>query len=599
MAEELLYAITEPFTKVVCKLHDSRVTSIENFKIKKADLMKCHWIDSTLLLSPDKKKPTTTGIFEVFANKAGLNATELKETLIDWMCDKRAELGNCMAIALNQSKLTFAEWLQKITMNELFIPDDLTIYCLSHFLNVHTLVYTKDFCWSTLLKQFKMSEKELHEKSDIKLVYVGCNMYVELKHVRQPKPQPPKPITPSSDLPDKKITRKNTKSRKRKVTNRGDKPRPKTPKKPTLPPPPEPRHSERKRCRINYLQLNDGVEEPDTTPDKPKRQKIKSPPSRQGPSARRQAANKNKRDNQGKPAHLHPQLEIDKLPDLVVNSNKLSEFTGVTSTPDINTDQHSKSLVTPEKINIGIDESVSNSVPLSLPVGHDTATTTDEEEAAEALLTLGNALINDDFVQEEDNATLMPIGKASTTVDINPVPVRLSANDVNIAIQNIPDENKLKPTARVSTDPTCSIAENKATTDTDDEEIMEPIPTNEDTNQKGQLKVKVYGLKKLKQSKNRTYRCQKCGKKEKSVHDLNEHHRANHPPLLCTECNRVFSVPSTFQVHQYEHQKQEKIPCNTCGHLFSFQGQLEQHKIVHQTIRTHKCMYSGCDRWFM
>ena len=193
----------------------------------------------------------------------------------------------------------------------------------------------------------------------------------------------------------------------------------------------------------------------------------------------------------------------------------------------------------------------------------------------------------------------MPIGKASTTVDINPVPGRLSANDVNIAIQNIPDENKLKPMARVSTDPTCPIAENKATTDTDDEEIMEPIPTNEDTNQKGQLKVKVYGLKKLKQSKNRTYRCQKCGKKEKSVHDLNEHHHANHPPLLCTECSRVFSVPSTFQVHQYEHQKQEKIPCNTCGRLFSFQGQLEQHKIVHRTIRTHKCMYSGCDRWFM
>ena len=83
------------------------------------------------------------------------------------------------------------------------------------------------------------------------------------------------------------------------------------------------------------------------------------------------------------------------------------------------------------------------------------------------------------------------------------------------------------------------------------------------------------------------------------MHDLNEHHHANHPPLLCMECNRVFSVPSTFQVHQYEHQKQEKIPCNTCGRLFSFQGQLEQHKIVHQTIRTHKCMYNGCDRWFM
>ena len=81
MAEELLNAVMEPFTKVVCKLHDSRVTSIENFKIKKADLMKCHWIDSTLLLSPDKKNPTTTGIFEVFANKAGLNAMELRKLL--------------------------------------------------------------------------------------------------------------------------------------------------------------------------------------------------------------------------------------------------------------------------------------------------------------------------------------------------------------------------------------------------------------------------------------------------------------------------------------------------------------------------------------
>ena len=283
----------------------------------------------------------------------------------------------------------------------------------------------------------------------------------------------------------------------------------------------------------------------------------------------------------------------------MVNVNKLSEFTGVTSTPEINTDPHSNNLVTPEKTNTSIDTSVSNSIPISLPVGHDTATTTDEEEAAEALLTLGNVPNKDDFVQEEDNATLMPIGKASTTVDINPVPVRLSANDVNIAIQNMPDENKLKPTATVSTDPTLSLSKNKATAVLDDEEIVEPVPTNKDTNQKGQLKVKVYGLKKLKQSKNRTYRCQRCGKKERSVHDLNEHHRTNHPPLLCTECNKVFSVPSTFQVHQYEHQKQEKIPCNICGHLFSFQGQLEQHKIVHRTIRTHKCMYKGCERLFM
>ena len=213
----------------------------------------------------------------------------------------------------------------------------------------------------------------------------------------------------------------------------------------------------------------------------------------------------------------------------------------------------------PEMTNSSVDTSVTNSVPTTLPVGHDTATTTDEEEAAEALLALGSVPNNDAIVQEEDNATLMPIGKASTTVDVNPVPLKLSVNDVNIAIQNMPDENKLKPTARVSTDPTTSLAKDKVTAVPDEEEIMESPSTNEDTNQKGQLKVKTYGLKTSKQSKNRTYRCQKCGKKERSVHDLNEHHRSEHPPLLCTECNKVFNVPSTFQVHQYEHQKQKKI----------------------------------------
>ena len=99
------------------------------------------------------------------------------------------------------------------------------------------------------------------------------------------------------------------------------------------------------------------------------------------------------------------------------------------------TDPQISNLDMPEMTNTSVDTSVSNSFPTTLPVGHDTVTTTDEEEAAEALLALGNVSNYDKIVQEEDNATLMPIGKASTTVDINPVPLRLSVNDVNIAIQ--------------------------------------------------------------------------------------------------------------------------------------------------------------------
>ena len=230
MAEELLNAITELHTKVLCLLHDSRITSVENFKRQHVDLMKHHWIDSSILLTPDKLHPTTTGIFEVYGKKAGLNANELKEMLIDWMCD--------------QSKQTFPEWLQRITLKEKFVLDELTIYCLSRFLNIHTLVYTSNFCWSTLINQFKYDDDELYNKSDIRFVYVGYHMFAELKHIRQPRPTLTLMTVPTTTTATGNARKKMGSARcGKKVTNRGDKPRSKQNRKtspPALPPPPSP-----------------------------------------------------------------------------------------------------------------------------------------------------------------------------------------------------------------------------------------------------------------------------------------------------------------------------------------------------------------------
>ena len=155
------------------------------------------------------------------------------------MCDNRTDLANCMAIALNQSKKTFAEWLQCITLKD--VPDELTIYCLSHFLNIHTLVYTLDFCWSTLMNQFKYNDDELYAKSDIKLVFISHHMFAEVKHIHQPKPQTT-PSVPAARPNTNKSCKRSTSSRRgRKVTNRGDKPRSRQGRKstpPPLPPPP-------------------------------------------------------------------------------------------------------------------------------------------------------------------------------------------------------------------------------------------------------------------------------------------------------------------------------------------------------------------------
>ena len=80
-------------------------------------------------------------------------------------------------------------------------------------------------------------------------------------------------------------------------------------------------------------------------------------------------------------------------------------------------------------------------------IGHDTATT-DEEEAAEALLALCNLpyMNDDDEYALDDNANLMPIGGPSTSIDINPVEVKLSMDNVNQVIEQLPKENKLNVT---------------------------------------------------------------------------------------------------------------------------------------------------------
>ena len=222
IAEELLNAVTpEPFTKVLCLLHDTQAVSTENFKRKHPELMKHHWLDSTVLLSSDKSKPTCTGLFEIFGKLCSVNAVNMKEQLIDWICDNRVDLANCMSIALNQSKQSLTGWLQQITMNDEFIPDELTLYCLARFTGHHALVYTNDFCWSTLLNQFRLSEDALYERSKVKLVYVGHHMFVKIKDIRLPKPTPPVPAQTPKSVAKKPKPNK----RSKKVTSRGDKPK--------------------------------------------------------------------------------------------------------------------------------------------------------------------------------------------------------------------------------------------------------------------------------------------------------------------------------------------------------------------------------------
>ena len=321
--------------------------------------------------------------------------------------------------------------------------------------------------------------------------------------------------------------------RGKKVTNRGDKPRSKQSRKstpPPLPPPPTPQPSRRNRPNINYLQLNDGLEEPVVTFPKSRKKKPYSPPPRAGPLASRQAASRNKCNKLDLKLLMENTPDGNKLPDLVLNrehcetlnaitdnqttaspdvvnysaSNETNgesngELKGITNTsstnPSIpvtpeNTELQTETiaLVTPENTELMPDTTNdTNETITPTPVGHDTATTTDE-----ALLALSNLPdMDDEGNGSDDNANLMPIDGPSTSIDVNPVEVKLGVDDVNQAIEQLPMESRLVAAPQTSQ---ADGKEHSADTDPQASSRQENSPPNSPT--KGTLKVKNYGLKK-------------------------------------------------------------------------------------------------------
>ena len=216
-------------------------------------------------------------------------------------------------------------------------------------------------------------------------------MFAKLKHIRQPKPQPT--LTTPTIPPSTDKARKRTSSGRRgkKVTNRVG-----TGNTTIITPTPTPQPSRRIRRNIDYLQLNDGLEEPVVTSPKSRRKKPYSPPPRAGPSASRQAASRNKRNKLDLEQLMENTPDGNKLPDLVVNrepSETLNAVTNdqTTTSPDVETTGESdgelkgvtdtspvnpSTPVTPENMESTQDNTNdTNKTNTPTPVGHDTATT--------------------------------------------------------------------------------------------------------------------------------------------------------------------------------------------------------------------------------
>ena len=292
-----------------------------------------------------------------------------------------------------------------------------------------------------------MKTEDIWAKSELKLVYLRPGEYGEIKHVRVPATFIPKPPSVAKS-PRRSESRGTNRGRGRgrghgrgrttKTTCRSSK-HLKDHSKSIL----KPVHtgqtlqsSRDQRCnvstsrpvregrkRIDYLKLNDGLDTPDK-PDLPSAKHAKrSPvPARKGPSKDRMAAQS--------PVNETNEIENSKLTGETAGKlTGATELSGETVRPESLNDAMSGTLpdlVINNKKNAPTEVAgqLSNADPTAHDISLDPGTTESEDDAIDALLSLGREnefSANVDALDE--NSQLMPIGGVNLPVDATPVQV--------------------------------------------------------------------------------------------------------------------------------------------------------------------------------
>ena len=297
-------------------------------------------------------------------------------------------------------------------------PDELALYCLSRKYGVHTAVFNKSYIWTILSEHIQRSDEEIMSLCGINLVFLDHTTYGIIKNIHAPNPRtddinkiPSMPAQNQKKQRGKTTCRDNSRSRHprkcgedKNNTTRGS-------KHMTLS---ESRHAtfgitapatrsvRSSRQPIDYLTLNDGLDE--NTPISPKHRKKNTYRPRSGPSATRQSAAQHQTVSQDShTATVSPAAPL--LPAAPANIER-AELSGV---PD---EQGLPDLV--------IDHDDNPEYPTTTQEA-EAASTEEELEVANTLLSLVDA--RDDTLEDDnENIMLMPIGGANAPIDVAPEP---------------------------------------------------------------------------------------------------------------------------------------------------------------------------------
>ena len=339
----------------------------------------------------------------------------VKESLQEWLCDHRYEITKCISIALRNHEKSYAEWFRYVDSRSGL--DELALYSLSRKHGVQTAIYNKSYVWTTLSDHVFRSDQEIYSLCGINLMFLGETTYGIIKNIRVPNPeeiQQPTLIQQSTLTTAKKTAKKTCWESRRGKTVKKSETKPKLEKRSrTLseshqvtfgiaPPPVVSRSDHSNRKNIDYLTLNDGLE--DNEVPSPKRRRKATYRPRSGPSSTRQATRKHTASPESqnvKDTGTHSTLPA--VPSAVSKSTPSDELTGIPNETD---DQILPDLV------LEHDE----------PNTTQAVSTEEEMDAVAALLSLGE-VGNKTLDDNNENAELMPIGGQNVPLDVAPQPI--------------------------------------------------------------------------------------------------------------------------------------------------------------------------------
>ena len=489
-------AFNELFIKPIRGLYLEHTITMNEFKDRNASVMKTRWVDTEHGSAGEK-------IYELYDPK---NQGELvKESFQEWLCDNRNEIMQCIGIALRNHEKSYAEWFRYVDSRS--SPDELALYGLSRKYGIHTAVFNKGYVWTTLADHVLRSDEEIISLCGVNLLFLDETTYGILRKIRAPNPTTTKQITPVGK-PCQKALKKTcreptrNKNNKRKTEQPTKTPRARGKRVRTLSesrqvsfgiqaPPAVNRPLRQNRSNIDYLTLNDGLEEDELSSPRRKKKPTYRPGS--GPSATRQVASKHTISPETKTTDKEkPKATVPAVPSLPA-VQILSAVPGTS---------HDKSDHTNTPL-IGVPATTDDHLP-DLVLGHDDpdvsqaagAVSTEEEiDAAKTLLSLGE--VRDDTLDHDDeNAVLMPIGGPNVTVDVAPEPIRLDPVNVDKAIAELiqNDHNDKQP----GTDQSDKSKTSTADADRDDTTDDRPTSAGNDSKvtARGRLRTKTYALKK-------------------------------------------------------------------------------------------------------